>query len=188
MIDIHKLTKLSPTLQESIREQKQRFFGNVVLLEGTDLYSRAIRHFTKNQYIHSAMQTHRNSARTVTRKGKEYINLLEPCEDIVSYLILEHKGMEEYHRKELRKIERYLETDYDFRSIFILALKHQFNLDMDDKDISSKFKINCSNRIAKGIELVDLKWSPTEKHWSQAEPHDFLNENYRLIKEWQKKD
>ena len=165
-------------------------FGDIVLFDGNDLYSKIIKHFTKSDYVHSAIRSHRNTSRTVSRKGKEFISLVNPSDDITKYLILEHEDIQNYHRNEMRKIDKFLEYDYDLLGVGMLALKHLIDFN-DELDISRPGKFQCASRIARLYELVDLDWWPSQlepMHFSQAQPHYFLNENFNITGKWERKN
>jgi len=161
-------------------------YGNVVLFEGNDLQSKAIRLFTKSRYVHAGIQVHRNVVVCVTPRGKTKRYLSEPGHWIDSYLILEHLEIDPIKRRKIRHNNNKLPDNYDQGIILRLALRHLLRKEPDLEDIARNGGFDCSSKPAylyniEGLQVIG------GVNYSQVEPHHFLEGgNFKVVKEWKR--
>ncbi len=164
-----------------------RNYGDIVLYEGNDLDSKVIQFFTGSKYIHSALRVHRNTAVSVSRKGRVVHDLLEPKEGYTGYIILEPKEITHEQKRYIRRYESRLPNDYDWTNIWKLAFRHTFDIEPDKEDISNGGKFTCSSRMAYLYHLVGFP-IVDGVNYSQIIPSDFLNDKFEVTRKWKKKN
>ena len=77
-------------------------YGDVVLFDGNDTFSQAIRRFNRQQYVHSGLLIEDGVASQLNKWGKEvFIDILD-SKDHDNCLILTYKGMIPEKRKLLK--------------------------------------------------------------------------------------
>jgi hypothetical protein len=163
-------------------------FGDVIVWEGDDLFSKMINYFTDSNSSHVGLRTKRNILSSVGRDGRFEMSLLEPDPEVLNYTILRHKDMDSDKRWRLRLLDKKLPNTYDRGLVRQLGIRHLLNLENDMRDISNTNKYICSTRIAFMYNEVGLSVYDGV-HWSQTEPHHFTKSPYfERVKYWEKSD
>lgn len=151
-------------------------YGDIVLFDGEDKYSKVIRFFSGQQYLHSGLLVDRGLVSQLNRNGDEvFIDLLD-SEDHNNCIILKYKSMTPEKREKLKSCyEDLIKThSYDMMAILKLGFRHKM-----------KWKPNMTNLLRKGrifcTSLSSLAYETTMKHpilkgihYSQTEADHFL--------------
>lgn len=170
-------------MDEKYNSSNHDFFGDVVVYKGNDLESRLLRIFT-GDITHSAMRTKRNVAESLNLWGPVKHNLVHPKECYDEYIILRHKEITPEHRKNLRRLHLQTNSKYDLKLIFDIMVRKLQEYIPNKIDMSHEGKSDCSSRIAMMYHVLDLEIN-RDVHYSQIEPHHFLDSPYfEKIGEW----
>ena len=163
----------------------ERSFGDVVLYKSQTLEGKVIGQFS-SPFNHSAMQVSPNRAQATTWNGEELYYLDAPKREHTGYVILRHNDITDLKRDRLEMFDRITSRNYNTKTIFEMALVNVLKLDKT-APIRTNWKkggFTCSNRIAYLYRLINLDLG--DVHWSQYQPSDFLNDNFRVVKVWSK--
>jgi hypothetical protein len=183
-MDIHKLVKLAPTLQEGIKE-RNGYFGDIILFEGTDVESKVIRLFTRSRYTHTALRIEKDIAISLTPKGKVKRDLSDPPDWVNSYLVLEHREIDPIKRKRMEHNNKMINEDYDLGIIWRLGFRHLLGRVPDLEDISNG-GFSCSSNSAY-LHVLENMTVMKDVNCSQIEPQHFLEGGYfKRIGEWER--
>lgn len=161
------------------------FFGDVVVYLGNNLESKILKPFT-GDFTHSALRLNRNTAQSLDLCGKMKHNLNTPRDCYNQYIILRHKKMDQKKQRDLSRLNRKTNSNYDLQLIFQIGLKKLFGNQPDKQNMYHPGKSHCGSRIAHMYEIVGLETNPYI-HFSQTEPIHFLNSpNFKIIGEWKR--
>lgn len=162
-------------------------YGDVVLFDGDDKFSRAIRFFTRQQYVHSGLLVGENIASQINIKGKEILVDLNDAKDHDSCLVLTYSGMTSERRIILKEhYEDLISTHtYDVLAILKLARRHAFKIPPDETNILRNGGTFCTSLDSLVYERTfeDIGFKVKDGvHHSQTEAHHFL-EKFEVVKE-----
>ena len=156
-------------------------YGDVVLLDGDDAFSRAIRFFNGQRYVHCGVLVERGVFSQLNRKGEEIFLHLDDKRDHNSYIILKHREATLAKRDLFkRNYEELVRThDYDMLAILKLAAKHTLvkcGIGFPEEiNILREGMTMCSALTSLGHELTYDGFKVRKGvHFSQTEPHHFL--------------
>ena len=161
------------------------FFGDVVIYKGNCLESKILKPFI-GEFTHSALRLNRGTAQSLDIWGIMKHDLNKPDDCYNEYIILRHKEIVQRTQKDLSRLNRKTNSNYDLQLIFQIALKKILGNQPDRKNMYHPGKSHCSSRIAHMYEIVGLEINPYI-HFSQIEPKHFLDSlKFKVIEEWKK--
>ncbi|MBI4116551.1 hypothetical protein HY449_02300 [Candidatus Pacearchaeota archaeon] len=155
-------------------------YGDVVLFDGNDRFSKIIRLFNGQQYIHSGLLVDENTASQLSRFGEEVLVNLLDSKDHDSCLILRHKKITSSDREMLKKYyeEIVRNSGYDMLAIVKLGIRHKFGIKPDGKNILRNGRNICCSLDSLVYERLTGLPVLEGVHYSQTEPHHFLQSQH----------
>lgn len=164
----------------------KNYFGDVIVFESKTLESRLVTMVTGNKYNHSAMRVSENYAKNITKREVYSCDLNNPEDKYLSYLILEHKDINDSIRHRMMEWNNVLSEEYCKETIARIGRRYLTGKKKDNTCLSTADKLNCSSRIAliyhnSHLSILD------NIHWSQIEPNDFFESHYfKVVREWKR--
>jgi hypothetical protein len=94
--------------------------------------------------------------------------------EYTEWIILRYNNLDDDERKELKKLDRKLSVEYDYKSLFILSSRQMLGIKRNLEDISTENKFTCTSRIGFMYNQIgkDIRG---DIHFSQLYPIDFFN-------------
>lgn len=161
-------------------------YGDIVLFDGNDNLSRIIRAFNGQKYIHSGLLVEKDTASQLNRFGKEVFVNLRDSKDHDSCVVLRHRYVTNSDREKLK--QRYEElvrnSKYDLLAIAKLGLRHKLGLKPDGKNVLRNGRHICCSLDSLVYELLTGLPVISGVHYSQTEPHHFLqSKHFEIVEE-----
>lgn len=161
-------------------------YGDVVIFESSSLEGKLISLFTGNEFNHSALITRKNHAKNVIKNGLEDCDLSKPDDRYNTYLILEHKNIDDIKRLKLEVWDSFVNTELNKESILRLGLRYISGKKKDSTQIIESGKFNCSSRIAFLYGIIGLPIL-NYVNYTQIIPSDFIESPYfDLVDSWRR--
>lgn len=155
-------------------------YGNIVLFDGDDRFSRIIRAFNGQQYVHSGLLVERGLASQLNRRGEEVFIDLFDSNDHNNCIILTYKNITHEKREKLKSCyEDLIKThSYDMIAILKLGFRHKMGWKPDMTNILRKGRIFCTSISSRAYEETMEHPVLEGVHYSQTEADHFLKSPY----------
>lgn len=164
----------------------RNFFGDVVVYKGNSLEAKILKIFT-GEFTHSALRINEDYAESLDWFGHLEHNLKKPKKHYLEYVILRHKEMTPEIQRNLERFRNSQTFEsYDLKLLFKLAKRKLQGYIPNKLNFSNYGKTNCSSELAEVFDVFDLKIN-RDIHYSQIEPHHFVDSRYfDVVGDWKR--